>query len=113
MTRSIFSSPAPAAPLALFASTTHAAEMPVITVAELAIAADAVVTGFNKQAVIVGNGRVDGKDSPFVSEAGGMNSRGIDGVAVGNAAAVNEAGVIVGTSVRRTTTLSVSTCPPS
>jgi len=98
MTRSIFfrSSPASAALLALFAGTIHAAERPVITITEIAVAADATVTGLNKQAVIVGSGRVDGQDSPFVSDPGGVNTRGVDGVATGNAAAVNEAGVIVG-----------------
>jgi probable HAF family extracellular repeat protein len=98
MTRSpSFRSPAAAAALlALCAGTVFAGTKPVIVVTELPLAADAMVTGLNKQAVIVGNGRIDGKDSPFVTDPGGMNKRGIDGVAVGNVAAVNEAGVIVG-----------------
>ena len=88
--------PASAALLALFASTIHAAERPVVTVAEIAIAADAAVTGLNSQGVIVGNVRIDGQDSPFVSDAEGLDTHGIDGVTTGNVAAVNEAGVIVG-----------------
>jgi len=98
MTRSPFfrSSAAAAALLALGAGIVHAAEKPVITISEISVAPDAMVTGLNKQAVIVGNGRVDGKDSPFVTDAGGKNYRGLDGVAVGNVAGINESGVIVG-----------------
>jgi probable HAF family extracellular repeat protein len=50
----------------------------------------------NNDAVMVGNGRIDGTDSPFVTDAQGSNFRGLEGVAVGNVAAINDAGVIVG-----------------
>jgi probable HAF family extracellular repeat protein len=98
MTRSRFfrSSAAAAALLALCAGTVHAAQRPVITMTEIALAPDAMVTGLNNAAVVVGIGRVDGKDSPFVTDPGGQGARGLDGVAVGDVAAVNEAGVVVG-----------------
>ena len=94
--RFIRSSAAAAALLALCAGAVHAAERLAVTVGEVAIAPDAMVTGLNKQAIIVGNGRIDGKDSPFVTDAGGQNHRGLEGVAVGDVAGVNEAGVMVG-----------------
>jgi probable HAF family extracellular repeat protein len=98
MTTSRFfrSSAAAAALLALCAGSVHAAERPVITVVEIAMAPDAMVTGLNGQAIMVGNGRIDGKDSPFVTDPGGMNVRGLEGVSVGDVAAVSESGVIVG-----------------
>jgi len=97
MTRSpLFRTTAAAAALLALCATVHAADKPVITITEIPLAPDAMVTGLNKQAVIVGNGRIDGKDSPFVTDPGGGNTRGLDGVSVGNVAAVNEAGVIVG-----------------
>jgi probable HAF family extracellular repeat protein len=98
MTRSRFfrSSAAAAALLALCAGSVHAATRPVITMTEIALAPDAMVTGLNNDAVVVGNGQIDGTDSPFVTGPGGLGVRGLDGVTVGDVAAVNEAGVIVG-----------------
>jgi probable HAF family extracellular repeat protein len=87
---------AAAAVLALCAGPAHSAQRPVITMVEVDISSDALATGLNNSAVIVGIGRVDGTDSPFVTDPGGNFVRGLDGVAVGDVAGVNEAGVIVG-----------------
>jgi len=92
--RSFRSAAALASLLALGA--VQAAQKPVVTMVEIAISPDAMATGMNNDAVIVGNGRIDGKDSPFVTGPQGMGYGGLEGVAVGDVAAINDAGMIVG-----------------
>ena len=85
-----------AALLALAAGAVHAGPLPRVTVTEIALAADAMVTGLNNDAVIVGNGRIDGHDAPFATGPGGIGGGALEGVAIGDVAAVNNAGMIVG-----------------
>jgi probable HAF family extracellular repeat protein len=69
---------------------------PAVTLTEIAISPEASVTGLNNEAVVIGNGRVNGEDSPFKT---GPNAAGVGplaGVDVGDVADINDTGIIVG-----------------
>jgi probable HAF family extracellular repeat protein len=87
---------AAAALVASSAGSALAAQAPIISAVPIALSPEASVTGINDQAIIVGNGRVNGQDSPFVTGPGGQGSNAVDGVVIGDVAAINDAGVIVG-----------------
>jgi probable HAF family extracellular repeat protein len=88
---------ASAAACALCASTAQAATaLPAVTMTAIAISPEASVTGLNNQAVVIGNGRVNGEDSPFKTGPNGSGVGPLEGVQIGDVADINEAGVIVG-----------------
>jgi probable HAF family extracellular repeat protein len=73
-----------------------ATALPPVTMIEIAISSETSVTAINNDAIVIGNGRVNGQDSPFKTGPNAMGVAPIAGVDVGDVADINDAGVIVG-----------------
>jgi probable HAF family extracellular repeat protein len=70
--------------------------LPAVTMTEIALSPEASVTGLNNQAIVIGNGRVNGEDSPFMTGPDAAGVGPLAGVQIGDVADINDNGVIVG-----------------